>query len=81
MGICSRGGTVFTAGTTDWAQVLGSGQEPRVDIITRNVIERLLSLAVSATDLRTSRTVCDKECQKAIMEGTTNAVCKTIRSR
>jgi hypothetical protein len=43
MGICARGGTVFTAGTTDWAQVLGSGQEPRVDIITRNVIERLLS--------------------------------------
>ncbi|WP_019140171.1 N,N-dimethylformamidase beta subunit family domain-containing protein [Noviherbaspirillum massiliense] len=40
MGMYSHGGTVFTAGTTDWAQVLG--QDRRVDIITRNVIERLL---------------------------------------
>ncbi|HEX7635110.1 MAG TPA: N,N-dimethylformamidase beta subunit family domain-containing protein [Noviherbaspirillum sp.] len=43
MGIFSRNGTVFTAGTTDWAQVLASGQEPRIDTITRNVIDRLLS--------------------------------------
>jgi hypothetical protein len=43
MGIFSRNGTVFTAGTTDWAQVLGSGQDTRVDKITRNVIDRLLS--------------------------------------
>jgi hypothetical protein len=43
MGVYRRGGTVFTAGTTDWAQVLGSGQEPRVDIITDNVIRRLLA--------------------------------------
>jgi hypothetical protein len=42
MGIFSRNGTVFTAGTTDWAQVLGSGQDARVDTITRNVIDRLL---------------------------------------
>jgi hypothetical protein len=42
MGIFSRNGTVFTAGTTDWAQVLGSGQDARVDKITRNVIDRLL---------------------------------------
>jgi hypothetical protein len=42
MGVFSRGGTVFTAGTTDWAQVLGSAQEPRLGIITRNVLERLL---------------------------------------
>jgi hypothetical protein len=42
MGVYKRGGTVFTAGTTDWAQVLVSGQEPRVDIITNNVIRRLL---------------------------------------
>lgn len=41
MGLYSDGGTVFNAGTTDWAQVLGSGQEPCVDVITRNVIERL----------------------------------------
>jgi hypothetical protein len=42
MGIFTRGGTVFTAGTTDWAQVLGSGQDTRVDTITRNVLDRLL---------------------------------------
>lgn len=42
MGIFSRNGTVFTAGTTDWAQVLGSGQDWRVDRVTRNVIDRLL---------------------------------------
>ena len=40
MGIYSRNGTVFTAGTTDWAQVLG--QDPRVERITRNVVDRLL---------------------------------------
>ncbi|MES2317971.1 MAG: N,N-dimethylformamidase beta subunit family domain-containing protein [Pseudomonadota bacterium] len=43
MGIFTRGGTVFSAGTTDWAQVLGSGQEGRVDTITRNVIDGLLN--------------------------------------
>ncbi|HJV52275.1 MAG TPA: N,N-dimethylformamidase beta subunit family domain-containing protein [Noviherbaspirillum sp.] len=41
MGIFSRNGTVFTAGTTDWAQVLASGQDRRVEVITRNVIQRL----------------------------------------
>ena len=41
MGMFSNGGTVFSAGTTDWAQVLGTMQEPCVDIITRNVIDRL----------------------------------------
>ncbi|MGE5622595.1 MAG: N,N-dimethylformamidase beta subunit family domain-containing protein, partial [Bacillota bacterium] len=41
MGIFSRNGTVFTAGTTDWAQVLATGQDMRVEMITRNVIERL----------------------------------------
>jgi hypothetical protein len=39
MGIFSRKGTVFTAGTTDWAQVL---ENEHVHIITRNVIDRLL---------------------------------------
>ncbi len=43
MGIYSRGGTVFNAGTTDWAQVLDSGQEARVERITANVIDRLLA--------------------------------------
>jgi hypothetical protein len=42
MGIFSRNGTVFTAGTTDWAQVLGNGQDAHVDTVTRNVIGRLL---------------------------------------
>jgi hypothetical protein len=43
MGIFQRGGTVFSAGTTDWPQVLDSGQEPRVGRITANVIDRLLA--------------------------------------
>jgi hypothetical protein len=42
IGVFSRNGTVFTAGTTDWAQVLASAQDPRVERITRNVIDRLL---------------------------------------
>ncbi len=42
MGIHTRQGTVFTAGTTDWAQVLASGQDARVDRITSNVIDTLL---------------------------------------
>ncbi len=42
MGVFTRTGTVFSAGTTDWAQVLASGQDARVGIITRNVIEHLL---------------------------------------
>jgi hypothetical protein len=41
MGIYSRGGTVFSAGTTDWAQVLANGSDEAVPIITRNVIDRL----------------------------------------
>ena len=40
MGCHSRNGTVFTAGTTDWAQTLD--QDERVARITRNVIEHLL---------------------------------------
>jgi hypothetical protein len=39
MGIFSRNGTVFTAGTTDWAQVL---ENIHVDKITRNVVSGLL---------------------------------------
>ena len=42
MGVYRRNGIVFSAGTTDWAQVLGSGQDARVDLITRNVIDWLL---------------------------------------
>ncbi len=41
MGLYRRGGTVFTAGTTDWAQVLASGSAPAVERITRNVIDQL----------------------------------------
>jgi hypothetical protein len=43
MGIFSRNGTVFTGGTTDWAQVLENARDPIVDTITRNVINRLLN--------------------------------------
>jgi hypothetical protein len=42
MGVYSRNGTVFTTGTTDWAQVLASEQDRNVEIITRNVLDRLL---------------------------------------
>jgi hypothetical protein len=41
MGIYSRHGTVFIAATTDWAQVLASGQDTRVERITRNVLDLL----------------------------------------
>jgi hypothetical protein len=40
-GLFTRNGTVFSAGTTDWAQVLDSG-DPVVERITRNVLDRLL---------------------------------------
>jgi hypothetical protein len=32
---------VFHAGTTDWAQVLATGADARVERITRNVLDRL----------------------------------------
>jgi hypothetical protein len=40
MGVYTRGGTVFTAGTTDWAHGL-SGEDKAVEGITRNVLDRL----------------------------------------
>lgn len=40
LGIYTRGGTVVTAGTTDWAHGL-SGNDPAVVRITRNVLDRL----------------------------------------
>jgi hypothetical protein len=40
MGIHSNNGVVFTAGTTDWARVLASG-EPHAEKITENVLRRL----------------------------------------
>ncbi len=40
MGIYTRGGTVFTAATTDWAHGLQNGY-PIVDRITRNILDRL----------------------------------------
>ncbi|MBC5814946.1 MAG: hypothetical protein GIW97_00250 [Candidatus Eremiobacteraeota bacterium] len=42
MGTFARNGTVFNAGTTDWARVLHEG-EPIVERITSNVITRLSS--------------------------------------
>lgn len=41
-------GTVFTAGTTDWAQVLDRGHDKHVTTITRNVIDRLLAGSAGA---------------------------------
>ena len=40
MGIYTRGGTVFTSGTTDWAHGL-RGADPHVERITRNILDRL----------------------------------------
>jgi hypothetical protein len=40
MGVYTRDGSVFTAGTTDWAHGL-TGDDPAVERITRNVLERL----------------------------------------
>jgi len=42
MGISTGNGTVFTAATTDWAQVLDRGQDRHLHTITRNVIDGLL---------------------------------------
>lgn len=40
MGTYTRGGTVFTAGTTDWAYGL-AGRDPEVCKVTRTVLDRL----------------------------------------
>lgn len=42
LGLFTRQGTVFSAGTTDWAQVLACGRDRRVERITRNVLDGLL---------------------------------------
>ncbi|MFF3959354.1 N,N-dimethylformamidase beta subunit family domain-containing protein [Streptomyces sp. NPDC001890] len=41
MGIHTAGGTVFTAGTTDWSVVCGHEQDPAVVRVTRNLLDRL----------------------------------------
>jgi hypothetical protein len=40
VGVYTRGGTVFTCGSTDWAHGL-RGKDPVVERITRNVLDRL----------------------------------------
>lgn len=40
LGVYTRGGTVFTCGSTDWAHGLAGG-DPVVDRITRNILARL----------------------------------------
>jgi hypothetical protein len=40
MGLYTRGGTVFTSGTTDWVYGL-AGHDPVVEQVTRNVLDRL----------------------------------------
>ena len=42
MGVYTRGGTVFTCGSTDWAHGL-KGNDPTVSQITRNIIAKLSS--------------------------------------
>jgi hypothetical protein len=42
LGLFERGGTVFTAATTDWSHGLG---EPAVSRITRNVLDAMLGLS------------------------------------
>jgi hypothetical protein len=37
-----RRGCVFSAGSTDWAQVLGGARDRRIERITRNVLDHLL---------------------------------------
>ena len=40
LGVYTRGGTVFTCGSTDWAHGL-RGKDPFVEKITRNIVEKL----------------------------------------
>jgi hypothetical protein len=46
MGIYSRNGIVFTAATTDWTRVLGSGNDSIVERITRNVLKHLATRTI-----------------------------------
>jgi hypothetical protein len=39
MGVHQRGGTVFTAGTTEWAWGLANA-DPVIERITRNILDR-----------------------------------------
>lgn len=46
MGAFTHNGTVFSAGSTDWVQALcddGPGADPRIAIVTRNVMRRMLA--------------------------------------
>lgn len=40
LGVYTRGGTVFTCGSTDWSHGL-RGRDPNVERITRNILDRL----------------------------------------
>ena len=40
LGTYTRGGTVFTCGSTDWSHGL-RGRDPIVERITRNILDRL----------------------------------------
>ena len=41
IGLHTEGGVAFTVGTVDWGRVLASGREPRVETLTRNVLDGL----------------------------------------
>jgi len=40
LGLYTQGGTVFTAGSTDWSHGL-RGKDPAVEQITLNILQRL----------------------------------------
>ena len=40
LGVYTRGGTVFTCGSTDWAHGL-RGKDPVVERISKNILDRL----------------------------------------
>jgi hypothetical protein len=42
LGLFQRHGTVFSAGSTDWPQVLALARDRRIERITHNVLDRLL---------------------------------------
>ncbi|MFH8556902.1 N,N-dimethylformamidase beta subunit family domain-containing protein [Streptomyces celluloflavus] len=56
MGLYTAGGTVFTAGTTDWPVVCGHELDAGVVRVTRNVLDRLAGPAPAGGDAGTRET-------------------------
>ncbi|MFN8708564.1 MAG: N,N-dimethylformamidase beta subunit family domain-containing protein, partial [Planctomyces sp.] len=51
LGVYTRGGTVFTCGSTDWAHGL-RGRDPVVQQVTRNILSRLAPSQPSSGDVK-----------------------------